>query len=104
MHTHPTTHTCAPQCPKELSLPEAQYYLDRVIEELPSHSKVLALIKVSYSGVVHTQTVLSLKTGGAQHAVEHMAHHLVLTSTTKVYDNYNLQRVVMTPHVNCVTA
>ena len=48
--------------------------------------------------------VLSLKTGDAQHAVEHMAHHVVLTSTTKVYDNYNLQRVVMTPHVNCVTA
>ena len=52
MPTQP--HTCAPQCPKELSLPEAQYYLDRVIEELPSHSKVPTLIKVSYSGVVHT--------------------------------------------------
>ena len=48
--------------------------------------------------------VLSLKLGGAQHTVEHMAHHLVLTSTTKVYDNYNLQRVVVTLHVNCVTA
>ena len=48
--------------------------------------------------------VLSLKTGDTQHAVEHMAHHLVLTSTTKAYDNYNLQRVVMTLHVNCVTA
>ena len=54
MPTQP--HTCAPQCPKELSLPEAQYYLDRVIEELPSHSKVLILIKVSYSGVVRTHT------------------------------------------------
>ena len=54
MPTQP--HTCAPQCPKELSLPEAQYYLDRVIDELPSHSKVLTLIKVSYSGVVHTHT------------------------------------------------
>ena len=54
MPTQP--HTCAPQCPKELSLPEAQYYLDRVIEELPSHSKVPTLIKVSYSGVVRAHT------------------------------------------------
>ena len=89
MPTQP--HTCAPQCPKELSLPEAQCYLDRAIEELPSHSKVPTLIKVSLP--VH-----------AQHVVEHMAHHLVLTSTTKVYDNYDLQRVIMALRVNCVTA
>ena len=35
--------------------------------------------------------VLSITTGDAQHAVEHMAHQLVLTSTTKVYDNYSQQ-------------
>ena len=43
---------------------------------------------------------VEFKTGDAQHAVEHMAHQLVLTSTTKVYDSYNLQRLAMTLHVH----
>ena len=47
---------------------------------------------------------VEFKTGDAQHAVEHMAHQLVLTSTTKVYDSYNLQRLAMTLHVHYDTA
>ena len=33
-----------------------------------------------------------------------MAHQLVLTSTTMVYDSYNLQRLAMTLHVHYDTA
>ena len=45
------------------------------------------------------EMMFSLKTGDAQHVAKHMAHHLVLTSTTIVYYNYNLQRVVLTRHI-----
>ena len=63
-----------------------------------------------YSHFIYSKTVQSkrngveFKTGDAQHAVEHMAHQLVLTSTTKVYDSYNLQRLAMTLHVRYDTA
>ena len=61
---------------------------EHLIDELPSHSKVLTLIKVSYSGVVHTHTHTHTRTLFYIFLLNNRTEQLCLTMLDAVTGTY----------------